>query len=162
MRFAKKFSILLILQLSVVFSGYAVTNYITLQVNNSWNYTCNTTTLLETDQTITNAFTLHVLNNSNAATIYVNISAWNYPVNWVPVANYPLQTIYVSDNSPNATNIATTVTPTTSNLLLFKQPKHTGGTPYDFNYNLKLLALGYSNYIPGNYNFTLTFTMTEP
>ena len=157
-----KFNSLLLFLLLATVPGFAVTNYITLQVNTGLNFTCNTTTALETDQTISNAFTLHVLNNSNAASIYVRISAWNYPVNWVPVATYPLSTIWTSDNSPNATNVAGTLVVTTSDQLLFKQPKHTGATAYDFNYNLKLTALGYADYIPGNYNYTFTFTMTEP
>lgn len=142
--------------------GFAVNNYITLQVNTGLNFNVNTTTELETTSTISNAFTIKVLNNSKAAHVYVRISAWNYPPNWNPVNNYPLQVAWASDTSPNATNIAGTTTVTLSDALLFQQPKHTGNTAYNFNYNLKLLPLGYEDYVPGNYNYTFTFTMTEP
>jgi len=157
-----KFRLLLILFISTALSGFCANNYITLQFNTGWNFNCNTTTLLETDQTITNAFTLKVLNNSNAASVYVRISAWNYPANWTPIATYPLSVIWSSDDSPNATNIAGTTVVTTNDQLLFKQPTHAGNTAYSYNYKLKLAALGYSDYVPGNYNFTFTFTMTEP
>ena len=157
-----KFNTLLILLVCMSLDGFCANNYITLQVNAGLNFTCNTTTALETTQTITNAYTLHVLNNSGAASIYVRISAWNYPVNWVPIATYPLSVIWASDTSPNATNIAGTTVVTTNDQLLFKQPVHAGATAYDFNYNLKLAALGYTDYVPGTYNYTFTFTMTEP
>ncbi len=157
-----KFNTLLILFVCITLRGFCANNYITLQVNTGLNFTSATTTALETTQTISNAFTLHVLNNSGAASVYVRISAWNYPPNWVPIANYPLSTVWVSDTSPNATNIAGTLIVTTSDQLLFKQPVHAGNTAYDFNYNLKLAALGYVDYVPGTYNYTFTFTMTEP
>ena len=157
-----KFNSLLILLLCVTINGYAVNNYITLQVNTGLNFTCNTASSLETTQTITNAFTLHVLNNSNSAHVYVRISAWNYPAAWVPIASYPLSAIWASDTSPNATSIAGTTVVTTSDQLLFVQPTHSGATAYDFNYNLRLAAMGYTDYVPGNYNYTFTFTMTEP
>jgi len=157
-----KFSILSILFLCITANVFAANNYITLQFNTGLNFNINTPEELETSTTINNAFTIKVLNNSDAAYVYVRISAWNYPNHWVPVDNYPLQVIWSSDNSPNATNVAGTTTVTTANQLLFKQPKHTGNTAYNFNYKLRLLPLGYSDYIPGNYNYTFTFTMTEP
>ncbi|MBS1584041.1 MAG: hypothetical protein JSS82_00635 [Bacteroidetes bacterium] len=153
---------LTILLLCSMVNGFAANNYITIQVNGGMNYNINTTTGLETDQTITNAFQLKVLNNSNACHVYVRLSAWNYPAAWVPVNNYPLQVIWSSDDSPNDANIASTTTVNTSDQLLFTQPSHAGATPYNYYYKLKLLALGYTDYIPGTYNYTFTFTMTEP
>jgi hypothetical protein len=158
----RKVGSLFIVLFCIAAKSFAVNNYITLQVNAGLNFNVNTTTELENTTTISNAFTIKVLNNSNAAHVYVRISAWNYPANWTPVNYYPLEVAWASDNSPNATSVAGTTTVTLNNQLLFQQPKHTGYTPYSFNYNLKLLPLGYEDYVPGNYNYTFTFTMTEP
>ena len=154
-----KFRILLIVFSVMVFNGFCA-NSISISANVGLNFNCNSTTDLETDQTLTNALTISIVNGSGASSVYVKISTFNHPANWTLVGPYPLSVIYVSDNSPNATNIAGTTVLTTSNQLLFKQPKHNAS--YSFNYNLKLAALGYVNYVPGSYNYTFTFTMTEP
>lgn len=156
----KKFNILLVFLLGLGLHGFCANNSISLQVNTGLNFQCNTATALESTQTLANAFTINIVNGSKKCTVYARISAFNHPPDWVLVGNYPLSLIYVSDNSPNNTNTAATTILTTTDQMLFKQPKH--NNTYSFNYSLRLAALGYAGYKPGNYNYTITFTMTEP
>jgi len=134
------------------------TDNIALTVSTPWTFTFNTPTLLENDQTITNAFTLTVKTKSSNCSVYASISIYSTPSGFSPsYSPLDLQLTSTTSSSTSATTAAINVT--TSNALLFTQSKTTSA--YTFKYNMIFRALGYDWYA-GNYSYTLTFTMTQP
>ena len=134
-------------------------NSITLSKGAAWNFNLNTPAELENNQTISNAFTLTIKTKSSNCSVYASISTFSTPSGFYPSYS-PLQIEYASTTSLSASSIYTSpLTLSTSDQLLFKQSK-TSST-YTFNYNMILQAVGYDWYV-GTYNFTLTFTMTQP
>jgi len=135
------------------------TNQITLNKLTPWNFSLSTPAQLENDQTISGAFSLVVKTKSKGCSVYANINSWSYPSGFT-LPSSPLEIHYTSTNSPSAYNIATSpIALTSSNQLLFNQNKT--GSAYTFYYDMILPAVGYDWY-PGNYSFTITFTMTQP
>lgn len=156
--------ILTLLLLAVTISGFSQTssNYLQLVTGTSWNFACNTAADLETAKTISNAFTIKVRTRAKSCSVYVKLSSYTLPSGAAPSFN-PLYIDFNSDTSPNAYNEASSIGLQTYDQLMFNQPKM-NATPayYSFNYNLRLAALGYTDFIPGTYYYTLTFTMTQP
>ena len=135
------------------------TDQLTLNKLTSWNFSLSSPSDLENDQTISSAFSLTVKTKHSDCSVYAKISSWSYPSGFTPPGS-PLKIDYTSTNSSSASNIYTSpLTLTSSDQLLFNQAK-TGST-YTFYYDMTLAALGYDWYT-GNYNFTITFTMTQP
>jgi hypothetical protein len=90
--------------------------------------------------------------------MYARISSYTVPAGFVPTGS-PLALVFGSTNSNLYSNLASQVTLQTTDQLLFTQAKTSN--VFDYYYHLKLFAIGY-DYIPGNYTYTVTFTMTQP
>ena len=133
-------------------------NNLAFSVLSPWNFTCNTVAAFETDQVISNACKLSITAKTQNCSLYARISGYTVPAGYVP-AGSPLGLVFSSTNSNLYANMASSVTLQTYDQLLFTQTKTS--SVFDYYYNLKLFALGYS-YIPGNYSYTITFTMTQP
>ncbi len=150
--------------LSIYCNAYSQssTNYLQLTVHSMLNFSCSSASDFENDKTISSAFSLKVKTNSKSCHVYVKLSSWTHPSGFTP-SSCPVEVDYTSDNSPNATISATgPLQLTTSDQLLFTQPKTSGpSTAYTFNYNCVLQSLGYE-YVPGTYGYTLLFTMSQP
>lgn len=135
------------------------TNYLQLFTNMGLNFTLNEPSDVENIQTLSNAITLKVRTQTNCS-VYARISSYNVPSGFY-IVDSPLQLDWVSDNSSTTGNLVTGAFDlSTFDQRLFTQTK-TGGNVYYYNYNLVLQPVGY-DYPPGNYNFTLMFTMTQP
>jgi hypothetical protein len=136
-------------------------NYIDVVANTSLNFAINTVSKIESDQTITGALTVGFKNKDRTREIYARVSSVTAPSGFTPTSPYPIQIDYTSDNSSNESNlIQTPLTLTSTDQRLFTQVKK-NSTFFQFNYNLIFKATNWL-YPPGNYAFTLLFTMTPP
>lgn len=143
--------------------GQNSNNFMEVWSNTSLNWSINTVSEVENNQTITGAITLWVKNRSNPSqrSVYVRVSNFTGPAGFTP-PSIPLQLDYVSDNSSHETNLVTTpFTLTTTNQRLFTHKKHSSNSTYSFNYNIIHTATNW-NFPPGTYNYTLTFTFVNP
>lgn len=140
--------------------GQNMYNYISLNQTSSLNYTCSTAYSLENSQTLSNALDLVLRTTSSNCSVYARISSFSAPTGYTVSSPYPVQLDFNSTNSGSYSNLITApVTLTSSNQRLFTHTKKSN--IYHFYYNLILLPLGYT-YPPGNYSFTILFTMTQP
>ena len=139
----------------------AQSNNLSLNVISPWNFIINDASKLETAQVITNAFRLSVFTKTSSCSVLARISNYTAPVGFFPTSN-PIAIDFTSTTCPTSkySNLLTQpVTLSGTNQLLFKQAKI--DATYFYYYNLNLEALGY-DYIPGNYTWDITFTMTQP
>lgn len=152
-------SALLITNISL---GQNANNYIQIYTNAGINFTIDEPASLETPQTITNAITIRLRCRKKASNVYARISNFNVPPGFY-ATNSPLYLDWTSDTSPNTSNLSTVpIQLEVYDKLLFTQPKMSQSPSYyQYNYALKLDGLSY-DYPPGNYNFTILFTMTQP
>lgn len=134
--------------------------------NSSWYFDCNSPSCLENGISLSNAVTLRVKCTNKAGYVYARQSVTTYPSGWSSggaPGGGSLELDLTSTTSTNATNVqANAVTITGSDVLLFVQPKMTKSNSAKlFTYNLNLKPTGYTYLIPGNYGFTMTYTMTQ-
>lgn len=142
-----------------IVSGQDKDNYLQIQSNTGWNFVCNSPTTLENDQVITNAFTLRVKSKNKNCLIYCRMSSYNVP-NGASIVNNPVMIDWTSDDANQVSNLVTQpLNIKQVDQLLFSMSK--SNQVSSFYYDLRLQAPGYE-YVPGNYNFTLLFTMTQP
>lgn len=147
-----------LLPLTVIFAQNS-NNNISITANTGLNFNCNSTSTIEGSQTLSGALTITVKSRNKSCSIYALISAFNCPTGF-STTTYPLQLDYTSTNSNRYSNLITApLTLTSVNQRLFTQTS-TSST-FNYYYNLIWLPTDYS-YPPGNYNYTITFTMTHP
>ena len=125
-----------------------------------WYFYINSASDLENVQTVPYAFKLEVNSSDNKCFISAKISSSTSPAGFSS-SSYPLFLDYAVTNAPSYkySNLLTSpIQLSQSNTKLFNQAQ--SGTTYDYYYHMKLGPLGY-DYIPGNYSWTITFTMTQ-
>ena len=151
-----------VLLISVFTKAQNSNNYLQVFTNTGINFLIDDPAALENPQTINGAFTIRVRTKKKTCYVYARISNYNAPSGFYP-ASSPLALDWTGDSSPNAFNITTApITLEAYDKLLFSQPKMSNSPSYyQFYYDLKLSGLSY-DYPPGNYNFTILFTMTHP
>ena len=138
-------------------------DYLSLTVSTAPNFTLNSASLLENAQTISNAFKLSIKTNRNSCHIYAAITAGITTTSVTPMAtsNLLMQFNSTTCSSLLVGSYTTSQIPmTTSNSLLFYALKDYG-IGSDWYYDVDIPAIGYS-YDPGTYNYTISFTMTQP
>lgn len=142
--------------------GQNANNYLQLTVYNGLNFYINDPLDLESAQTIGNALKIRIRCRSKTAAIYARLYSYNAPSGFYPSSS-PLWLHWSSDTSPNVSLASTSpISVETYDKLLFTQPKMSNSPSYyEFYYNFQLSGLSY-DYPPGNYNFTIMFTMTQP
>jgi len=134
-------------------------NYFQVLTNTGLNFNLDEPNDIENGKTLTNALTLRLKTKNQNCSVYARLYNYSAPAGFYPSSS-PLYLDWTSDNSNNAGNLVTTSNSIESyDKLLFTQPK--SATVFSYYYNLYLSAVGY-DYPPGNYNFTLLFTMTQP
>lgn len=156
------FFLLLITTFQVSY-GQSYYDYLDVKVNTTLGFNLNTAAKLESDQTISNAITLSVKCASRSCTVYAELSSWSYPTSAYPTFS-PLYLDLSSKSSSSASSVASAANIVNSNVMLFQQSRMSWfSSPYTFNYNLRMKAIGYNNgFAPGHYSYTILFTMTEP
>lgn len=134
-----------------------VSNYISATAN-ATNFTLATASALETEQTLTNAFTLDIASWNGPYSVYIRVlntnssSATPIPASMLAVQ---LNTYHCSRCTFTTAQIP--LSPTDQQLI--QGTKKASSDTY--NYNLILGPIGY-NYVPGTYTFNILFTMTQP
>lgn len=135
--------------------------FTTFQVftNTNTNFIFNTPESLENDQVLQNAFTIRVWSLVGSCSVYASLANFTYPPGYIPKAGiFSLK--WQSDNVLFSKYLNKSEIPLSNmNQLLLQQ--YAGFAAYDYNYNLVLRAPGY-DLIPGNYSFSILFTMTKP
>ncbi|MBS1588214.1 MAG: hypothetical protein JST52_01240 [Bacteroidetes bacterium] len=136
-------------------------NSITVFANTSLSFILDDPSKMEQDQTLNNAITIRVASKKKDVTVSAKLAAFTYPFGFVPASNM-LQIKWVSDNSNKDYNLVTN--PISLQALdqpLFSQEKMKSNVQYyDYIYDFILKSQGYLM-IPGNYNFSVLFTMTQ-
>ena len=135
-------------------------NNLTLTTNAILSFYLNSPEDLEQTQTIYNALTMSIKTRTRNAVLSARLSFANAPAGVNVNDLIGLQ--FASSNSNNYS--LPSPNPVYLNWVdqpLLYQPKHTNNQFKTFNYNLLLKPLGF-NAAPGNYNFTLLFTMSQP
>ena len=150
-------SLFLLLSLSIVSFAQDSRNYLQVNVNTGLNFNINDPNELLTQQVLYNAFKFEIRNRDRDCTVTVKLHSYNTSSGYYPSVS-PLQVQHQSNNSPKISYINTQpVTVSTNDEVLFVKGKN--GGKHSFFYNMILAPLGY-DFPPGNYNFTLMFTMT--
>lgn len=135
------------------------TNYLQVINNTALNFNINDPADLENAQTLNNALTLMLRSKSRACNVSAKISNYSTPPGFVPTSS-PIQLDFSSTTASNTSYINySTITLSTYDQLLFSQYK-SGSTNY-YYYDVVMGPLDYS-YGPGNYSFTVLFTMVQP
>jgi hypothetical protein len=150
--------VILLITLSLYSYAQNANNNLQFSVLTPWNFTCNSVASIEVDQVINNAFKLTITTKTQNCSMYAKISSYTVPAGFVPSGS-PLAVAFRSTNSNLYANLAPQLTLQAYDQLLFTQTKT--NSIFDYYYDLKLFAIGY-NYIPGNYSYTVTLTMTQP
>ena len=161
--FMSKYIIALFTTLFAI-SGFSQssTDFLSLTVSKTPNFTLNTSTLLENSQTITSAFTLSLKTKSSTCSIYASIPSGITTSASTSMAVGNVMLAYRSTTCPAASQNGHTtgnIAMSTSNTLLFGEKKT--ATQYNWVYDVIIPAIGY-DYAPGTYNYTFKFTMTQP
>ena len=147
----------LVCNLSVV--AQSQNNQVEIITNSTPFFDINSIETLESAQTISNCFTVRLRSKDNSCIIFAKYSTNSYPAGFSPTTN-PLSITFSSTNSTIYSQLVTTpIVLTSTNQQLFKQQAQNSW--YTYTYNLTYGPLGY-NYLPGNYSYTITFTMTQP
>lgn len=135
------------------------TNYIQVLTNGSLTFNIDGADDLESVQTKYNAITLRVASKARACNVYARVSNYSVPSGFIP-SDSPIKLDYTSTTSPTVTYVySSPLELSLYDQLLFSENKN--GSLYNFNYNLMVGPLDYS-YVPGNYSFTILFTMVQP
>ena len=152
------FTFLLLLQ---AVDARSQSNTLALTVISPWNLVINDPTKIETPQVINNAFILSVYSTNKDCDVYARISSYTAPTGFIP-ASSPLSLDFTQTTCPSSGYYNLYTQPLTlsgTDQLLFSHGK--AHPTYNYSYNINLAALGY-DYIPGTYNWEITFTMTQP
>jgi hypothetical protein len=155
--------ILLLLLPTLSFAQPNNKNYLSFGLDVAPNFTLNSTSLLESPQTISNSFHLTVRTERNNASVYASIPSdiTTSTSTAMSAGNIKLNLNHTDCPAANQSSVNNNDIPmSTSNTLLFKQIKK-GGLIADWYYDVIIPALGY-NYAPGDYDFTFLFTLTQP
>lgn len=156
-----KFTLCLLLILPVIIKAQDANNYLDIVVNTSLSKTINSVAAIENDQSVPGALTVTFQDKSKTRSVYARISSVTAPTGFTPTSPYPIAIDYTSDNSTNESNLITTaIQLTNTDQRLFTQVKKSGFL-FQFNYDLIYKATNWL-YPPGNYSFTILFTMTPP
>lgn len=133
-------------------------NFITVTPSNV-SFSLNSAAALEANSTITNAFTIVNKSRGGAYSVYVKISARSQSTS-TPI---PYNSLGVKLNTAPAgqTGNFNNIYLSTFDQLIIQATATSGNGTHSWKYDLLLKPLGYS-IMPGSYNFTLLFTMTQP
>jgi hypothetical protein len=152
--------------ITLILSGFGIVksaaqnsnNYMTVTPT-AVSFTLNTATALESNSTITNAFTIVNRSRNGAYSVYVKISARSQSTT-TPI---PYNSLGVKLNTAptGQTGNFNSIYLSTFDQLIIQGTTTSGNATHSWKYNLLLKPLGYS-IMPGSYNFTLLFTMTQP
>ncbi|MCD6064071.1 MAG: hypothetical protein K0R82_1982 [Flavipsychrobacter sp.] len=154
--------LLVILLVLLSTRGYAQNqdNYIQVIPNTSLSFALNSVTEIENDQTLNNALTVQLSTKDKNREAYARISAVTSPPGYSLTSPYPVKLLFVSHNSNNVSNLVSTALQlTNTDQRLFSQRKQNADV--QFNYSMIFMATNW-NYPPGNYSFTILFTLTPP
>jgi hypothetical protein len=153
--------VIIFLSGTIISQAQNSTNFVSYISNTPVSFNLTTSSSLQNQQVITNAFCLSSECKSKNAYYYVSATSSTNTTTPMPVSNMILS--FYSTNCP-ATKYASLNTSdislSTSNQLLFEQKRQHVGA-YNFCYSVKIPALG-TSYHAGTYTFNITFTMTEP
>ncbi|WP_276133785.1 hypothetical protein [Polluticoccus soli] len=153
---------LVILLVLLSLHGYSqnLDNYIQVISNTSLNFSLNTVAKIEADQTISNALTLQLSSKDKNREVYARVSSVTSPSGFTLTSPYPVKLLFVSHNSSNVSNLVSTALQlTNTDQRLFSQKKL--NSDVQFIYSLIFAATNWS-YPPGNYSFTILYTLTPP
>lgn len=133
--------------------------YLEVNTNRGLSFKCTKPEDLEQTQVINNAITLKFKTKKSNCSIHAKVTNYTVPRGGNSSV-IPLELLYSSSNSSNATNLITQpIQLTRYDQQLFVQPKKS--QTFQFRYDLRLKPLGYES-PAGRYNFTVLFTMTQP
>jgi hypothetical protein len=151
---------ILLIALAIRCTAQDKKNYLVLNTNAILSFYLNSPEDLEQTQTIYNALTVSVTTRSKNAVLSARLAFANAPAG--ANVNDLIGLQFASSNSNNySLSSANPIYLTSVDQTLLYQPKHTNNQSKNFNYNLLLKPLGFDA-APGNYNFTLLFTMSQP
>ena len=133
-------------------------NFLQINTNATLNFIFDDPSDIESTQTIQGALSVQVRSKKDNCVISAKLSSFTHPASYVNNTNM-IALDWTSDNSNKDDNLITgPIALTTMNQTLFNQKKHPN--TFTYNYNLLLYPNGY-NMVPGNYSFTILFTMTQ-
>lgn len=133
-------------------------NYLEVEQTGNLNFTVNDPEEFEDPQVATSAVRLRLKTQRAACAVYVRVSSYNVPQG-ASQSNIPLELDHRTDNSDNVTSLVRDpLRLSSTDQRLFVQPK--SKNTYTYNYDLRLAPVGYQ-FPPGQYNFTIMFTMTQ-
>ncbi len=138
-------------------------NHMVVQANTALNFMITSPADLETEQVLPNAIKLSVKSKQVGCSIFARLSNFTAPAGYYS-ASSPLALEWSFDTSNKDYDLnKNKISLSASDVFLFSQKKKVGGgnDDFDYYYNLILDAPGY-NFVPGTYNFTILFTMTQP
>lgn len=156
-----RFSLVILLVL-LSLSAYSQNkdNYIEITPTTSLNFDINTVSEVEADQTLNNALTIQLSSKDKNRDVYARISAVSSPPGYTLTSPYPVKLLFVSHNSANVSNLVSTALQlTNTDQRLFSQKKI--NSDVQFIYSMIFAATNWA-YPPGNYSFTILYTMTPP
>ena len=142
--------------------GQSSSDYLSLTVSTSPNFTLNTAALFESAQVISSVFKISVLTSSSDCTVYASIPSGITTSSVTPMAASNISLQYNNtDCPPGHINYSTTsaLAMASSNTKLFAIKKWSKVS--NWYYDIDIPALGYA-YNPGTYSYTIQFTMTQP
>lgn len=152
--------VILLVLLSLSAYSQNADNYIQIIPNTSLTYSLNSVTKIENDQPLSNALTIQLVTKDKAREVYARISSVSSPAGFTPTSPYPVKLDYISDNAAGVSNLITTpLQLTNTDQRLFSQSKK--NSTYQYIYDVIFAATNWS-YPPGNYSFTILFTLTPP
>ena len=151
--------VIALLGLNIICDAQDATNHLSISTSGSLNFAVNNMSTFETGQTISNAISVIIVSKSYSCHVYMSLSSWSYPATATPSSS-PLYLDFASSDASSYTLAGTSFNVVPASQLLFTETKT--GAVNTYKYDLRLAALDYGEYKPGNYNFTLTFTMSQP
>jgi len=162
----KKLLVLFCFLLKCVFSTSCFAqnqnNYFQIISTASLNYLLSSPSDVETPYVATNAIGLRVFSKNNNCTVYARLNSFTYPTGFSPTNGlFALKWNY--DISNKDYNLVTSTIPlSNTDQFLFNQKKMpSNANTYDYFYDLIFTTPGYL-LVPGIYNFSILFTMTQP
>lgn len=156
----KKLFILFFL-LPIFSKAQNASNNLLVVFNGNFYFNINSIEDMESEQIQNNAITIRVKTRNNNASVYAKLSSYSMPAG-AYITSSPVAIKFASSTSSNYQSMNTQkIMLTTVDQFLFTQPKHANNGYKEFRYNFILGPLSY-DYNPGNYGFTILFTMTQP
>jgi hypothetical protein len=155
--------LLLVAFVSFYFNGYTQNNRNQIVLTSApLTWTLSTTTQLENEQQISNAFNIRAYSNSNTGySVYVRVSNMtNTSGTPMPASMNKLQ-LYNQISSAGAAPVTAKITLSQTDQRIIHDVGKTDNIGDVFYYNAFFGPVGY-DYAPGTYTFTVLFTMTQP